>query len=175
MEPTSATVAAVKAWANANGLAMTIISPFGDWISITTSVSLANKLFDAEFRQFTHADSQEQLIRSLSFSLPSELNGHVVTAHPTTTFANPRGRLGSEIKWSARKKRGIKRADHPETDPSCNSTITPACLEQLYEIPAKHATEKSSTLLVTGYDEQFALTDDLKARVSTILKCSNCH
>jgi len=48
---------------------------------------------------------------------------------------------------------------------SCNvimgGTITPACLQELYGIPRTPATQKSNTLLVTGYVDQFPQRSDL--------------
>jgi tripeptidyl-peptidase-1 len=54
------------------------------------------------------------------------------------------------------------------TPASCNSNVatgvvTPACLQDLYGIPTTPATEKSNTLLVTGYVGQFAQSADLSA------------
>ncbi|KAJ7808651.1 subtilisin-like protein [Mycena olivaceomarginata] len=52
--PSPETVSAFGAFASANGLTPKVISPNGDWVSITLPVSKANKLFAAEFDVFTH-------------------------------------------------------------------------------------------------------------------------
>lgn len=44
---------------------------------------------------------------------------------------------------------------------SCQSAITPACLQALYAIPSAPANVSSNTLGVSGFDEQFANEQDL--------------
>lgn len=39
---------------------------------------------------------------------------------------------------------------------SCSTTITPACLQDIYGIPSAPASESSSTLAVSGFIEQYA-------------------
>ncbi|KAJ7628121.1 Pro-kumamolisin, activation domain-containing protein [Mycena rosella] len=48
-QPSSATVSAFNTFATANGLTPTVISPNGDWVSITLNLSQANRLVAAEF------------------------------------------------------------------------------------------------------------------------------
>ena len=154
VQPSAQTVAAVSAWAATNNITTTTISPNEEWVAITVPVSQANELLDAEYTVFTHTSSSQQIIRTLSFSFPSELVGHVNTAHPTTTFTNPDLRSNSQLHWSP--------VADGKINPDCNSTIIPACLEALYGIPTTPATQKSNTLLVTAYELQFAQTADLQ-------------
>ncbi|KAJ7626044.1 family S53 protease-like protein [Roridomyces roridus] len=163
MQPSAATVAAFNAFASANGLSPQVISPNGDWVSITLPVSKANSLFAANFETFAHPELTEPIVRTLSVSLPSELVGHVDVVHPTTEFVEPKARL-TPMPGTTLLGRGTPSA-------SCNSAvatgiITPACLQALYNIPATPATQKTNALLVTAYEEQFAqqadLTDFLK-------------
>jgi tripeptidyl-peptidase I len=161
VQPTSDTVAAVSTWAKANNIKTTVISPNEEWISFTVPISLANVLFGAQYTTFTHVDSGKQIIRTLSYSLPSNLVGHVMTVTPTTSFVEPNFRGASpepQLQWSRRRSEAQKRA----LNPSCNSTITPACLEALYGIPTTPAINKKNKLLVTGYVEQWANDADLK-------------
>lgn len=154
------TVAAFNAFAKANNLQTSVISPNGDWVSFTTTVGQANTLFGADFQIFSHASMAEPLTRTLSLSLPSELLGHVDTIHPATSFEDPDPRLVPLANPNPTlQKRAIPA--------SCNSTITPACLQDIYGIPATPATEKSNTLLVTAYVEQFAQKADLTVAFCT--------
>ena len=154
VQPSAQTVATVAAWATANNITTTTISPNEEWVAITVPISQANELLDAEYTIFTHTSSNRQIIRTLSFSFQSELIGHVNTAHPTTTFTSPDVRLNSQLHWSP--------VADAKINPDCNSTIIPACLEALYGIPTAPATQKSNTLLVTAYQEEFAQTADLQ-------------
>ena len=45
---------------------------------------------------------------------------------------------------------------------SCANTITPACLQALYNIPTTRATQSSNVLAVSGFIEQFANQADLR-------------
>jgi tripeptidyl-peptidase I len=165
VKPSADTVAAVAAWAAANNIETSVVSPNEEWISLTVSIKQANALFAANFMNFLHSESGETFTRTLSFSFPSELVGHVNTAHPMTSFTDPKDvRLApAEMHWA---KREIKTdVQKRQVAASCNSTITPACLEELYGIPTTAATQKSNTLLVTGYVGQFAQTADLKVNL----------
>jgi hypothetical protein len=51
---------------------------------------------------------------------------------------------------------------------SCNSVITPACLQALYGIPTTLATQSSNKLAVAGYLEQYAQIADLQVRQHSI-------
>jgi tripeptidyl-peptidase I len=156
VQPSAATVAAFNAFAKANNLQASVVSPNGDWVSFTTTVGRANALFGASFETFTHQAMAEPLTRTLSVSLPEELVGHVDTIHPSTSFDEPDPRL-VPVAIPVPEKRAIPA--------SCNSTITPSCLQDIYGIPATPAKEKSNTLLVTAYIEQFAQKADLTASV----------
>lgn len=59
------------------------VSSSGDWISLSVSVFEASKMFNAEFTVFKHAQSGRQLIRTLNYSIPTALKGHLNAVHPT--------------------------------------------------------------------------------------------
>ncbi|KAJ7619049.1 family S53 protease-like protein [Mycena rosella] len=98
------TVAAFDAFASANGLKPTVISPNGDWVSITLPVSQANKLFATHFEVFTPPDKTNPITRTLS------------VMHPTTQFLGPGSRLQSASSESGDDKR-------PPAPASCNSSV----------------------------------------------------
>jgi tripeptidyl-peptidase-1 len=155
VQPSSETVSVFNAFATTNGLKPTVISPNGDWVSITLPVFQANQLFAAQFEVFAHPDSPQPITRTLSVSLPSELVGHVDVLHPTTAFAVTNARLGAAVS---------NRYTPPRTD-SCNTNtggvITPACLQAIYGIPSTPVTQMSNGLLITAYFDQYAQTADL--------------
>ncbi|KAJ7248940.1 subtilisin-like protein [Mycena rebaudengoi] len=93
VQPSNETVTVFNSFAALNGLKEpTVISPNGDWVSLTLTVSQANQLFGAQFEKFSHASLTEPITRTLTISLPSELIGHVDVVHPSTSFTgrNPR-------------------------------------------------------------------------------------
>jgi tripeptidyl-peptidase-1 len=170
VQPSSETVGAFNSFASANGLKPTIISPGGDWVSITIPVSQANHIFAANFEKFTHDSLTQPITRTLSVSLPSELVGHVEVIHPTTafTFSTPRRAASiASIPLNVPVNRGTPAA-------SCNTSqvnvgindvrITPSCLQDLYNIPATPATSLNNSILVTGYIGISAQLDQLEVR-----------
>ncbi|KAK7052662.1 family S53 protease-like protein [Favolaschia claudopus] len=163
-QPSPETLAVFNDFASSNGLTPTAISPNGDWISIELPVSKANKLFDAEFELFTHPSLKAPIMRTLSVSLPPELVGHVDALHPTTAFIIPdaQAQLGYRTLGPA-----YHRIPNRGLDASCNSSdptgiITPSCLQEMYKIPTTPATQEKNSLMITGYEDEWALTADLE-------------
>ncbi|KAJ6573391.1 family S53 protease-like protein [Mycena vulgaris] len=154
--PDTPTLSAFNAFATANGLTPSIISPNGDWAAVILPVHQANTLFNTRFEKFTHPALPQAITRTLSVSLPSELVGHIDVLHPTTSFPDPQPRLAAVV----------PNLEKHSPDASCDTSlatgvITPVCLQELYGIPATPATEKKNALLVTAYVEEFAQTADL--------------
>ena len=67
-----------------NGLTTTRTSAARDWISFAVPVSKANELLDADFTVFSHASTGKEVVRTLSYSIPTDLQGHIDLVHPTT-------------------------------------------------------------------------------------------
>ncbi|KAJ7473640.1 subtilisin-like protein [Mycena galericulata] len=150
VQPSNETVAAFNSFAAANGLKPTVISPNGDWLSLTLTVSQANQLFGTQFEKFSHASFTEPITRTPTISLPSELIGHVDVVHPSTSFT---GRNPGFARLPFHPRNSEKRTERVA---SCNSSrpdgiVTPTCLQQLYGIPSTLATQKHNKILVTGY------------------------
>ncbi|KAJ7773974.1 family S53 protease-like protein [Mycena metata] len=175
--PSAATVSAFASFASKNNLTHSVISPHGDWVSLTLPVSHANALFAANFSKFTHDDLAGPVTRTLSVSLPAELAAHVDVVHPSTSFATPNlARLGrtttSTSAFKARKRRVNSRiARRDDSVPaSCLADqdtflFSPTCIQDIYNIPKTPATASSAgnnTLLVTAFVNEFANTADLK-------------
>ncbi|KAI0043881.1 family S53 protease [Auriscalpium vulgare] len=155
--PTSETVNAVNAWLAKNGLTGTKMSPHSDWIGIQTTVEKANELFDAQFTTFTHDESGVDSINTLEYSIPGSLKEHINLVHPTTSFSRPLGPQTVSIPLSSIVPQG-----NVSALASC-SIFTPSCLQSLYGIPATAATQKSNSIAVSGFLEQFANRADLES------------
>lgn len=147
-------------------------------MALTLPVAQANDLFAADFHVFEHESLADPITRTLSISLPAELAGHVDVVHPTTEFIAPNARLGQRAATTAPAKRNInsrvartptRRAAAPASCLEDDETflIGPACIMDMYGIPTTPATASAcgkNTLLVTGYEQQFANAADLKVR-----------
>ncbi|KZT71838.1 subtilisin-like protein [Daedalea quercina L-15889] len=154
--PKQETASAVNAWLNENNLQATALTPTGDWLAVSVSVSQANELFGTNFSVYTHTATGKDTIRTLSYSIPTDLVGHLDLVHPTITFPDPFGT--KPVAKSLPQTRASKRAD------DCligGENMTPSCLQSLYGIPTTPATSPSNMLGVTGYVEQWAEYSDL--------------
>ncbi|KAJ7107249.1 subtilisin-like protein [Mycena crocata] len=159
--PSPETTAAVTQWLSENGVEFSPSSAAGDWISISVPAAKANDLLKADFSVFKHTASGQESIRTLEYSIPASLQAHIKLVTPTTSFTSPR-RAGPVM---VQKSVGPTPA---ATAAGCSSTITPACLQSMYKIPTKAATNKTNLIGVAGFDDQFAnkadLTQFLKAQ-----------
>lgn len=75
----------MNAFLASHGVNATSLSPAGDWLGFTVPVNKANEMFDANFSIFTHLDTGKQAIRTMSYSIPQSLKGHLDLVHPTIT------------------------------------------------------------------------------------------
>ncbi|KAH8987133.1 subtilisin-like protein [Lactarius hatsudake] len=151
----------VKSWLNFHGVLPSSISVShgGNWLTLTgVSVSKANDLLGASYQLYRHTETNETIVRTISYSLPAPLHGHVQTAAPTTYFASsrmswqtPRKRSGRAAAEQVKATSGdlvttlLGRADHE---------VTPPFLRWLYNsveyVPA--ATDRN-VLGIAGYAE----------------------
>ena len=76
---------AVNAWLAENDISAQTISATGDWLSFEIPVSKANELFDADFSVYKHDETDMSVVRTLSYSIPADLQGHLELVHPTTS------------------------------------------------------------------------------------------
>ncbi|KAI0261766.1 subtilisin-like protein [Gloeopeniophorella convolvens] len=166
--PKPESASAVKQWLSDNGLEATVLSPFGDWLGVKTNVSHANDLFDADFTTFVHDATGETTVRTLAYSIPVALQGHLELVHPTTTFPKsgrgPKPIISSPAKAVPVINGNLSANAAPS---SCNNRVTPSCLQQLYGIPTTKATQSSNKLAVSGFIENFANQADLKDFLET--------
>ena len=99
-----------------------------------------------------------------------------LTISHISRFPNPHGHLpvfSAPIKGDLHEIQNFTSRAVPS---SCARTITPACLQALYNIPSTAATQPSNKLAVTGFIEQFANQADLRVRSSPlpVSHCSPC-
>ncbi|TDL17434.1 family S53 protease-like protein [Rickenella mellea] len=158
VKPSADSVAKVNEWLSSNGLKATTISPAGDWLSVSMPVKQANELLGADFTVFAHQDTGKEAVRTLSYSIPTALKGHLDLVHPTITFPNPR----SILPVVSSPITSISNISSAAVPASCASQVTPACLQALYGIPTTRATQSSNGLGVSGFISQFANKADLK-------------
>ncbi|TFY82909.1 hypothetical protein EWM64_g1103 [Hericium alpestre] len=158
--PSAETDTAVKNWLSANNIAYNTISPAGDWLGINMTVQQANTLFGAEFSNFKNQATGKQSVRTLSYSIPASLKGHIDFIHPTVAFpAKPLG--GPKVVGKAKSQPKFSNVTANAAPASCNDQFTPSCAQELYGIPTTAATQSSNQLAVSGFIGQYASLSDL--------------
>nr|GAT55465.1 family S53 protease-like protein [Mycena chlorophos] len=158
VKPTTDAVSAVNAWLSSNEISATPVSPAGDLLEFTVPVSKASSLFDADFSVFGLSGTNTTNIRTLQYSLPSDLTSYVQFVHPMTSFSTP----FSKPKISALSAKSGKR-DVSDIDASCADITTPSCVLNEYNIPTTLPAKQSNNVLgVSGFDNEFANFLDLQ-------------
>ncbi|ESK96314.1 protease s8 tripeptidyl peptidase [Moniliophthora roreri MCA 2997] len=170
--PSSESISVVTNWLTTSGVPAELITttgPFDDWLSFTIPIDTADSLFDTSFESFVHEASGEQMIRTLEYSIPVDLQSHIDLVHPTTTFVK-KIRSTPQISFPAPLPPTNETLEERAlgAPSSCNSVVTPSCLESLYGIPATRATQSSNKLGVSGFIEQFANTADLRTFLANL-------
>ncbi|KAH9167584.1 subtilisin-like protein [Lactarius sanguifluus] len=134
----------------------------GNWLRvIDVSVSQANRILGASYQLYQHVETNDTVLRTMSYSLPEVLHGHIQTVIPTTHFGTPltvamQPRMQLSTGVEARGKAGSELSSRDEDG------ITPSYLRWLYKTSgyAPKATDRNA-LGITGYEWQFPSPQDL--------------
>ncbi|CDO69652.1 hypothetical protein BN946_scf184851.g40 [Trametes cinnabarina] len=158
----------VESWLSTHGLDPLAgkRSHAGDWVTIRVSVAQAEKMLGTKYNVYRHGNSDDYVIRTMNYSLPSVLHEHIAVVAPTTYFGTMKSMKATSfiqkgrpiIETDADFARLLKNPSSLATVPtSCNTAITPACLRALYNTTSytPAATSKNS-LGVAGYLDEFA-------------------
>ncbi|MCJ1239867.1 hypothetical protein MMC14_007865 [Varicellaria rhodocarpa] len=151
LKPTDDTNAAVLTWLKDAGV--TKLTSDGEWVRFATTVGQANKLLDANFMYYESEGVKK--LRTLQYSIPDSLVQHVDLVTPTTYFGKTAAQAPvlhySEDQIASR-----------QVSASCSSSITPACLKQLYNVGTYTPSATSGSKIGFGnFLNQTARTADL--------------
>lgn len=124
------------------------------------SMAQANDLLDASYQLYRHVQTNETIVRTISYSLPAALHGHVWTVSPTTHFASldprvqtPRKFSGGETAEPAKSssERPVTVRSNQDLDDNADFT-SPTFLRWLYNSWAYTPTELyRNTLAIVGF------------------------
>ncbi|KAF8264517.1 subtilisin-like protein [Lactarius quietus] len=90
--PHSDTVKLVESWLNFYDVPSSSfsMSHLGNWLKVTgVRVSQANSLLGASYRLYRHAETNDTILRTMSYAIPAALQDVVQTVTPTTYFPSP--------------------------------------------------------------------------------------
>jgi len=161
MKPAPETHAAVSQWLESHGLNHTTTTYAGDWLMFSAPVSKANNMLQAQFNVYNHKETGEDIVRTLAYSLPEDIEPHVRMVQPTTSFYvfKHDGPVVEEVKAptfkpSARSQLALRQ------DP-CSPVISPACLQSLYGIPTWKASNSANSIGIAAFGNQYVQSTDL--------------
>ncbi|KAH9831612.1 tripeptidyl peptidase A [Rhodofomes roseus] len=169
--PHEESVSAVDEWLASYGFASHELSrsSAGDWVKLRIPVSLAEEMLKTEYHVWQHEESGDAVVRTTSYSLPEHLHVHIDVVQPTTTFARMRGMKATyhyadeeaRVVNIAQPTIPIPSAYNGQVNSSCNGSLTPTCLRELYNIGdyTPQAADVNK-IACTGYLEQYANFED---------------
>lgn len=153
--PSQEASSTVAAWLKEAGV--TDFKLDSDWLSLETTVGVANKLLDTKFGWYISSDAkQRKVLRTLEYSLPDTVAEHVNLVQPTTRFAAVRPNHGTETEIV-----GYHLAAGADGKTDCDSVITPECLKTIYKIDYKPEPKSGSKVAFASYLEEYARYRDL--------------
>lgn len=171
--PDQSTHTIIQDWLVSHDISLTSAnySPARDWLSLPAPIAITEKLLSAKYRTYEHLSTGEQIVRTLSYSLPVALHAHVDLVHPTTMFDRMKAMRTTYMLDAALPAaegvRGVtvKGPAGQDIPLSCNTTVTPACLQTLYRTSGyvPQAADKGNKIGVAGYLEQYVNFADLQS------------
>ncbi|TAQ91180.1 hypothetical protein B7494_g567 [Chlorociboria aeruginascens] len=119
--PTSEANDAVQSWLRNSGV--TSIQSDGHFVDFATTIEKANQLMNTTF--LIYESSGVSKIRTLQYSIPDDLAQDIDLISPTTFFGKTVAAAPSVTR---------KRASAVQVDASCQTSISPSCVKELYNV-----------------------------------------
>ncbi|PVH98258.1 tripeptidyl-peptidase-like protein [Periconia macrospinosa] len=157
IKPRAEATSGVLQWLEDSNIPSEDIVNDGEWINFIAPISKAQNMLNTTFKTYQSLVRPEiTKIRTLHYSVPKEIRDHVDLIQPTTRFGEIRPQhsnvhiLEEVPSFSTAAAVNI----------TCNTTITPQCLKDLYNFADYTPGNASVTIGVTGYLEQYARFKD---------------
>ncbi|XPS96904.1 Tripeptidyl-peptidase I [Ascochyta lentis] len=161
--PKEDSVSLVKEWLEKE-ISNAKVSVTGDYFTVEGTVNAIEKLLKTEYSTYVNEETKAKALRTLEYSVPSTLVGHVDMIQPTTYFGVKQFRSTISEHHAIEEDEFQIEAVNAVT--GCTGTrITPTCLANLYNF-ANAKNETTGLLGVAGFLEEYAI----KADFTTFLK-----
>ncbi|CCL99284.1 uncharacterized protein FIBRA_01300 [Fibroporia radiculosa] len=169
--PHDESIQLVEEWLASHGISADDLtrSPAKDWVTIKVPVSLAEKMLDTEYHVWLHDESGDTMVRTTSYSLPEHLHEHIEVVQPTTMFGRFKG-MKATYHYADTERPSvdlsqpwipIPSAYNGEVNASCNASITPTCLKELYNgVGYTPSATNANKIGITAYLGQYANFED---------------
>ncbi|KAI1125869.1 subtilisin-like protein [Nemania abortiva] len=149
--PSQESLSSVYAWLHDAGVDS--VKEDADWLTIKTTVGVANKMLDTQFAWFVSEEAQpRKILRTLEYSVPEDVAQHINLVQPTTRFAALR--VNHETGTQIFEITTAAAADN------CDALITPACLKTIYNIDYTADADSGSKVSFASYLEQYPRYSD---------------
>lgn len=159
--PSSDAVSSVTSWLEDNGVSNYNVD--GAFIDFGATVETANSLLNASYQNYQKDGTTK--LRTLSYSLPDAVQDHIVLIDPglyfggLTAFAPARRPSKMEVPRTPTPR---QLATRTTIDASCQTSITPACLKELYNVGNYTPSARSGSKIGFGsFLNQSALYSDV--------------
>jgi tripeptidyl-peptidase-1 len=140
-----------------------------DWVILDAPVRLVEKLLNTSYSVWQHSSGQN-IVRTTQYHLPAQLHRHIDVIQPTTSFSLFKSQKVTyapdihEDKPSLVNSGGkALAANGNRVNISCNSTITPSCLYDLYGVHYNGSAHTKNSIGTTGFLENYFNLTDLNA------------
>ncbi|KAF2652973.1 tripeptidyl-peptidase-like protein [Lophiostoma macrostomum CBS 122681] len=163
IKPRDESTDAVLQWLEDSGVADEDVVNDGEWINFVAPVSTAETMMDTTFKTYQSlARTEIQKIRALKYSVPQEVREHIDMIQPTTRFGQIRPQFSLvHDKEIIGDVNDVSVASTAAVNATCNTSITPQCLKDLYNFADFKADPNVSTLIgVNGFLEEYARFKD---------------
>lgn len=156
--PPDDAAAKVVAWLEKNGI--TDYRVDGAFVDFSADIGTTNTLLKASYQHYSHSGGATKL-RTLQYSIPDDLQSQIAFVDPGTFFGRPQ--LAPVVAPSRTKRSPQESPSKSKVDASCQTSITPSCLKQLYNVGDYEADPKSGSRIGFGsFLQQSALYADLE-------------
>jgi tripeptidyl-peptidase I len=117
----------ITSWLQSAGISN--IHSAGDTVNFATTVATANKLLETTFGYYQSGGTIK--LRTTQYSIPDYLVGDIELIYPATYF----GKTSAAIAIPSVTRKSSNSTPDQSTDaPSCQTSITPFCLKQMYNV-----------------------------------------
>ncbi|KAH9016946.1 subtilisin-like protein [Lactarius pseudohatsudake] len=169
VSPPPATLKLVTSWLEFHGVPSSSVSMTHGGTTLTlsgVSIIQANALLGASYQLYRHVETNETVVRTVGYALPTALHGLVQTVVPTTCFSTPHTQWQSPRKGSGGATAGLKKpvSGEPVTVLSSrdDELRTPSFLRSLYKTTEyRPAAADRNALGVVGFLNEYPSPEDL--------------
>ncbi|KAI9833598.1 MAG: hypothetical protein M1819_003551 [Sarea resinae] len=159
LRPTSVATSTILNWLEVGGVPSRDVQDDGEWINFYATVNRAERLLNTTFLRYHNTVEDIERIRTLQYSVPQVIQQHIDMIQPTTRFGQPKAHRS----WVLDKQIIGPAGSGLNVSASCNTSITPTCLKELYKFNnyTPDATN-GNKLGICGYLKEYAKYGDLE-------------